>query len=225
MLPWNRGFDTYYGYLTGSELHYTKQQRTARGTPWNASQLMMYPDLRTEKGPVVDTGCITPPLAPPPPKPKPCGTQPLPPCTYHVYPGAIVAGNDIEVGTMTVAQAEAKCSANTACNGITFNSPAENCTSTPCKIYIKKGSASNSDPSWSTLTKYKRPPSGQGKTECYSTILFMKQAVGTISSHDVAGPPLFMYLAFQDVHEPVEVPQQYSDPFKATIADTTRCVA
>ena len=52
-----RGFDTFYGYLTGSELHYTKEQRRARGTPGNASQKILYPDARTEKGPI-ETQCV-----------------------------------------------------------------------------------------------------------------------------------------------------------------------
>ena len=108
------------------------------------------------------------------------------------------------------------------CHGLTFEGTAASCSKVPCKMYIKRASASNSDTGWTTLTKHKRPPSGQGKTECYSTLVFMKHAVATIAQHDTAAGPLFLYLAFQDVHEPVEVPALYASPFKATIADSTR---
>ena len=42
-----------------------------------------------------------------------------------------------------------------------------------------------------------------------------------ISNHN-ASQPLFLYLALQDVHEPIEVPLQYSTPFITAIKDSTR---
>jgi arylsulfatase A-like enzyme len=63
-LPWKRGFDTYYGYLTGSELHFTKEQRSARGSPGNASQKVLYPDFRRETGPISSVCVTVPPHAP-----------------------------------------------------------------------------------------------------------------------------------------------------------------
>lgn len=56
-LPWNRGFDSFYGFLTGSELHYTKMQRSARGSPGNASHKVLYPDFRSHEGPI-DSPCV-----------------------------------------------------------------------------------------------------------------------------------------------------------------------
>lgn len=222
-LPWNRGFSTYFGYLTGSEMHYTREQRTARASPWNSSVYVLYPDLRTESGPVV-SDCIRPPLAPLPPPPPPCGMPNEPACKYSEYSGAIAAGGDIEVANLTVPQAKAKCSSNAKCFGFTFESTVAACTAARCKMYLKETSGSNSDPDWSTLTKYPRLPSAQGVAECYSTHVFTREAVKLIAHHDAsnAAKPFFLYLAFQDVHEPVEVPAAYSDPFAATISDGIR---
>lgn len=55
----------------------------------------------------------------------------------------------------------------------------------------------------------------------YSTHLYASSAVSLIRAHDPA-TPLFLYLAFQAVHSPDQVPQQYIDPYNATIADPKR---
>ena len=127
-LPWNRGFDTYYGFLTGSEHHYTKIQRIARGDgSGNASHpAKLYPDLRTHEGPV-KTECIASPLSSPP-------------------------------------------------------------------------------------------------ASCYSTHMFTQRATELIRAHNISDTtrPLFLYLALQDVHEPIEVPKAYEVPFAGSILDGTR---
>ena len=43
----------------------------------------------------------------------------------------------------------------------------------------------------------------------YSTIAFASEAVDVINAHPVAEAPLFLYLAFQAVHAPPEVPKYY----------------
>ena len=66
-LPWLRGFESYYGFLTGSERHYTKIQRILRGgatTNGTNTLKKLYPDFRTQDGPI-DTPCIAAPLDPP----------------------------------------------------------------------------------------------------------------------------------------------------------------
>ena len=45
----------------------------------------------------------------------------------------------------------------------------------------------------------------------YSCELYGSKAVGHIESHD-ASVPLFLYLAFHDVHEPNECPSKFFDP-------------
>lgn len=47
----------------------------------------------------------------------------------------------------------------------------------------------------------------------YSTFLFTDEAVKIISSHD-ADKPLFLFVAYQAVHSPLEVPAQYTEQYK-----------
>ena len=42
-----------------------------------------------------------------------------------------------------------------------------------------------------------------------------------VKSHDPA-QPLFLYMAFQNVHDPVEAPQQYVDKYKFITNDLRR---
>ena len=222
-LPWHRGFGTYYGFLTGSEHHYTKVQRIARGYRNGTKD---FPDLRTHRGPVA-THCIADPLAPPPPH-RPCGGAPLPRCNYTVRQGYLAAGHDaVPPRLLPIAHAEAACDALPNCSAITFATPASaDCQAQPCKMYLKTAGAGTSagGEGWQTLFKYPVPPSAQGDPSCYSTHMFTRAAVSIIDAHDASrhGAPLFLYLALQDVHEPVEVPPAYSQPFETSILDGTR---
>eukprot|EP00937_MAST-01D_sp_MAST-1D-sp2_P007256 g7256.t1 len=58
----------------------------------------------------------------------------------------------------------------------------------------------------------------------YSTSLFSGEAVDVVRAHDASKPaePLFLYLAFQAVHAPSEVPQSYKDAYNGSIADPHR---
>merc|ERR1712151_909813 len=55
----------------------------------------------------------------------------------------------------------------------------------------------------------------------YSTTLFSSRAVEVVRAHD-AKQPLFLYLAYQAVHAPREVPSSYSDAYLNVIADKDR---
>ncbi len=223
-LPWNRGFEQYFGFLTGSEHHYTKIQRIARGSPGNASHLRLYPDLRTQDGPVT-THCIDPPLAPPPPPPTPCGGgSPQPPCNYSAADGYLPAGDDAALpANLTLPDARARCDALAGCEALTFRGTAASCTRAPCRIYLKASAEglSGGESGWLTLFKHAPPHSSQGDPSCYSSSLFGARAVRAVREHDAsdAAHPLFLYLALQDVHEPVEVPRRYYERYDASIRD------
>lgn len=47
----------------------------------------------------------------------------------------------------------------------------------------------------------------------YSTFLFTDEAVKIISTHE-AEKPLFLFVAYQAVHSPLEVPEQYTEQYK-----------
>lgn len=55
----------------------------------------------------------------------------------------------------------------------------------------------------------------------YSTHLFTSEIQTIISSHDVESGPFFIYAAFQSVHSPLEVPDQYLDQC-SSITETNR---
>ena len=55
----------------------------------------------------------------------------------------------------------------------------------------------------------------------YSTFLFAKEAQDIVRKHD-ASSPLFLYLAFQAVHWPLQVPEEYVVPYEGVIKDKNR---
>jgi arylsulfatase B/arylsulfatase I/J len=55
----------------------------------------------------------------------------------------------------------------------------------------------------------------------YSTFLFAKEAQKVITNHD-SSSPLFLYLAFQAVHSPLQVPEQYIQQYEGVIKDKNR---
>ncbi|EGD83465.1 hypothetical protein PTSG_04073 [Salpingoeca rosetta] len=55
----------------------------------------------------------------------------------------------------------------------------------------------------------------------YSTTIFSDEAVRVIDDH-IGPKPLFLYLAYQAVHEPAQAPQSYIDPYTDLIPDAQR---
>ncbi|XP_033020061.1 arylsulfatase B isoform X2 [Lacerta agilis] len=51
-----------------------------------------------------------------------------------------------------------------------------------------------------------------GFEDMYSTNVFAKRAVDLIANHQTE-KPLFLYLALQSVHEPLQVPEKYTEPY------------
>ena len=99
--------------------------------------------------------------------PTPCGAGTPLKCTYTAYSGAIASyvGNVAGPLNLTTPQAEAKCSKSTTCAGFTYEGQQTACATTACKTYLKTNAdwtASNTDPTWNTYTKYPRAARPQG---------------------------------------------------------------
>ena len=80
---------------------------------------------------------------------------------FFEYAGAIDAGNDVKKGPLqlTVAQAEASCTAAATCAGFTFEGSTKDCTAKACKTYLKTvadWAHSNTDADWTSYTKKPR---------------------------------------------------------------------
>ena len=56
----------------------------------------------------------------------------------------------------------------------------------------------------------------------YSTTVFTTEAVRVVDAHPFETKPLFLYLAYQGVHAPAEVPEAYVTPYNSLIADEKR---
>eukprot|EP00927_Polykrikos_kofoidii_P058246 TRINITY_DN5263_c0_g2_i1.p1 TRINITY_DN5263_c0_g2~~TRINITY_DN5263_c0_g2_i1.p1 ORF type:complete len:525 (-),score=53.98 TRINITY_DN5263_c0_g2_i1:42-1616(-) len=61
-----------------------------------------------------------------------------------------------------------------------------------------------------------------GDTGKYSAHIFTEEAVRIIRNHDAEAAPLFLYLAFQSVHLPRQVPNSYVEPYEKSIHDKVR---
>uniref|UniRef100_A0A8C7WSJ5 Arylsulfatase family, member J n=1 Tax=Oryzias sinensis TaxID=183150 RepID=A0A8C7WSJ5_9TELE len=48
----------------------------------------------------------------------------------------------------------------------------------------------------------------------YSTVMFTRKAVSILAHHDPRAHPLFLYLAYQAVHSPLQVPARYLERYK-----------
>ncbi|XP_064610401.1 arylsulfatase B-like [Liolophura sinensis] len=61
----------------------------------------------------------------------------------------------------------------------------------------------------------------RNKTGVYSAYMFADRAIDIISKHN-ASQPLFMYLPFQSVHRPIQVPKKYTDLYPHIASDMRR---
>jgi arylsulfatase B len=62
----------------------------------------------------------------------------------------------------------------------------------------------------------------------YSAVLFANKSIEVIEAHPVVGmekTPLFLYLAFQSIHSPIQAPQEWVQPYEWIEAKNRRTMA
>lgn len=60
-----------------------------------------------------------------------------------------------------------------------------------------------------------------GKNGTYSAFLYSGYVVDVINAHDIS-KPLFVYMAYQNTHQPLEVPESYREPYKQLTNNSKR---
>ena len=193
--PWGRVFDSYLGYLNG-----------------NAGYYCSHYDFHECNAPA-QIGAAGSPR------------------TYFNASGKIDSGPDatgIAGGaTQTVAYSKAVSlcdAAGDGCYGFTFES-ADPEPSTAVSVTFKQAlvlNATDKNSSWhSYFSQQANPPSCNAEhyAACnynyegmYSTHAYATRAQNLITGWKAADPPLFVYLAWQAVHEPMTVPDSYLVP-------------
>jgi hypothetical protein len=210
--PWSRGFDSYLGYLNGVEGYY-------------AHGMGPYMDFHECAN---DTDSWKPPGAP-----DGSGVAAAAAGVmaggggYKHELGAMPVGHDVvPPQNATFAQATALCDAHPSCDGFTFESTSPQ-PFMPVKTFFKSAAEVSGDATWQSWLKADLPPP---KTcdQCtvryegqYSTHVYTQHVQGILESHKSTDRPLFLYMAWQAVHEPMQAPDSYIAPYTA-IKDASR---
>ena len=209
--PWTRGFDSYIGYLNGVEGYYSHGMgaymdfhECVNNTDTAPDALSSSPEYKHEIGSM------------------PVGHDVIPPKNV-TYQDALKLCDSMQ-GKNPGSSADPW-----PCMGFTFESAAAEPTDA-VKTYFKSvPTVGRADPAWQSYVKADLPPP-KSCDQCshrydgeYSTHVYTRHVQGLLSGWKPADAPIFLYMAWQAVHEPMSVPDSYRVAYKGT-ADPSRQV-